>query len=144
RSNLPYNPPKDFAMVHGIFTVPWIIVAHPSTPYSTIKEMVSYSKKHPGKLTWGYGACSLQLGAELFKFTTGAQLVGVAYKGTAPANTDVLGGHIPLSISTVAATLPHIKSDKMKPLATLGLKRMPLLPDVPTDHEAGYKGFEAE
>lgn len=144
RSKLPYDPPRDFAMVHGIFTVPWVIVAHPSAPYNTIKEMVSYSKKNPGKLTWGYGASSLHLGAELFKSTTGAHLVGVAYKGTAPATTDLLGGHIPLSINTVAATLPHIKASRVKALATLGLKRMPLLPDVPTVHEAGYKGFEAE
>lgn len=144
RSNLPYDPPKDFAMVHGIFTVPWVIIAHPSTPYNTLQEMVSASKKNPNTLNWGYGASSLQLGAELFKFRTGAQLVGVPYKGTGPAITDLLGGHIPLNLSTVAATLPHIKASKVKALATMGLQRMPLLPDVATVNELGYPGFEAE
>ena len=143
-SNLPYNTARDFAMVHGVFTVPWVIVAHPTAPYSTLKELVDTSKKSPNALNWGYGASSLQLGAELFKLRTGAQLVGVPYKGSGPAITDLLGGQIPLLLDTVAATLPHIKSGRMKAIATMTLKRIPLLPDTPTVNELGYPGFEAE
>ena len=143
-SNLPYNTAKDFAMVHGVFTVPWVIVAHPTAPYNTLKELVEAAKKSPNTINWGYGASSLQLGAEFFKLRTGAQLVGVPYKGSGPATTDLLGGQIPLLLDTVAATLPHIKAGKMKAIATMTPKRMPLLPDTPTVSELGYAGFEAE
>lgn len=143
-SNLPYNTAKDFAMVHGVFTVPWVIVAHPSAPYNTLKELIEASKKSPNAINWGYGASSLQLGAEFFKLRTGAQLVGVPYKGSGPATTDLLGGHISLLLDTVAATLPHIKAGRMKAIATMTPKRMPLLPDTPTVSELGYSEFEAE
>jgi tripartite-type tricarboxylate transporter receptor subunit TctC len=143
-ANLAYDPQRDFAMVHGVFTVPWAIVAHPSAPYSTLKELLQASKSDPDKLSWGYGASSLQLGGEFFKLITGARITGVPYKGSGPAMTDLLGGQIPLLLDTVAATLPHIKSGRMKAIATLSPKRVPLLPDVPTVDELGYAGFEAE
>lgn len=143
-SSLPYDTARDFAMVHGVFTVPWVIVAHPSAPYNTLKELVDASKKSPNTINWGYGASSLQLGAELFKLRTGAQLTGVPYKGSGPAMTDLLGGQIPLLLDTVAATLPQIKAGRMKAIATMEPKRMSLLPDTPTVAELGYPGFDAE
>ena len=143
-SRLPYNTARDFAMVHGVFTVPWVIVAHPSTPYNTLKELIDTAKNNPNMLSWGYGASSLHLGAELFKLRTGAELVGIPYKGSGPAITDLLGSQIPLLLDTVAATLPHIKAGKMKAIATMTPARMPLLPDTPTVAELGYPGFEAE
>jgi tripartite-type tricarboxylate transporter receptor subunit TctC len=143
-SNLPYDTARDFAMVHGVFTVPWVIVAHPSAPYSTLKELVDAAKRSPNTINWGYGATSLQLGAELFKLRTGAQLAGVPYKGSAPATIDLLGGQIPLLLDTVAATLPHIRANRMKAIATMTPRRMPLLPDTPTVAELDYPGFEAE
>lgn len=144
KSKLPYDPPKDFAMVYGMFSVPWIIVAHPGSPYATLRDVVAAAKEAPGKVQWGYGSTSLQLGAELFKLRSGAPLGGVAYKGSGPATTDLIGGHVPLLIDTVAATLPHIRAGRMRPLATLADKRVPLLPDVPTVAEAGVPGAEAE
>lgn len=143
-SNLPYDTARDFAMIHGVFTVPWVIVAYPGAPYNTLKELVDASKKSPNTINWGYGASSLQLGAELFKLRTGAQLTGVPYRGSGPATTDLLGGQIPLLLDTVAATLPHIRSGRMKAIATMTPKRMPLLPETPTVAELGYPGFEAE
>jgi len=143
-SNLPYDTSRDFAMVHGIFTVPWVIVAHPGAPYNTLKELVDASKKNPNAINWGFGASSLQLGAELFKLRTGAQLTGVPYKGSGPAMTDLLGAQVPLLLDTVAATLPHIRGGRMKAIATMTPKRIPLLPDTPTVAELGYPGFEAE
>jgi len=142
-SNLPYDPPKDFAMVHGVFSVPLIIVAHPSAPYNSLKEMLDAAKKNPDALQWGYGATSLQLGAELFKYRTGASIQGIPYKGSGPAMTDLLGGQIMLLLDTMAATMPHIKAGKMKALAIMTPKRVPQLPDVPTVAELGYAGFEA-
>lgn len=142
-AQLPYDTAKDFAMLHGAFTVPWVIVAHPSAPYSTLKDMVDLAKKNPDTLTWGYGAASLQLGAELFKIRTSAKIVGVPYKGSAPAMTDLLGAQIPLLLDTMAATLPHIKAGKMKALAVLTPQRVPQLPELPTVAELGYPGFDA-
>ena len=143
-AKLPYDPPKDFEMVHGVFSVPWVIVAHPGTPYNTLAELVDASKKKPDAIQWGYGSSSLQLGAELFKLRSGAQIGGVPYKGSGPATTDLLGGHVPLLIDTVAATHQHVRAGKMKALATLSPKRVPLMPDVPTVSEAGISAAEAE
>jgi len=142
-SNLPYDPARDFAMVHGVFTVPWLIVAHPSAPYGSLKEMLALAKKSSDALQWGYGATSLQLGAELFKYRTGASIQGIPYKGSGPAMTDLLGGQIMLLLDTMAATMPHIKAGKMKALAIMTTQRVPQLPDVPTVAELGYPGFEA-
>lgn len=143
-ANLPYDVAKDFAFVHGVFTVPWVIVANPSTPYNSLADLVAAAKKAPNELQWGHGASSLQLGAELFRLHTGAQLTSVPYKGSGPATTDLLGGHIGVLLDTVAATLTHIRSGKMRALATLGAKRVPLLPEVPTAAELGYANVEAE
>lgn len=143
-AQLPYDPPNDFTMVHGVFRVPWVIVANPGVPYGTLKELIDAAKQDPGKLSWGYGATSLQLGAELFKLRTGAELVGVPYKGSGPAIADLIGGHVPLLLDTVAATLPHIRSGRMKAIATMAPTRVSLLPDVPTVAELGYPGFEAD
>ena len=139
-ANLPYDPQKDFAMVNAVFFSPWVIVAHPSTTYNTLKEMVDTARKSPGSLTWGYGATALQLAAELFKYRTGVEIVGVPYKGSGPAMTDLLGGQIPMLVDTMAATMPHIKAGKMKALASLSAQRAPLLPDLPTVVELGYPG----
>ena len=141
-SSLPYDTAKDFAMVGGVFISPWVIVANPSTPYNTLREMVETAKKSPNSLTWGYGATALQLGAELFKYRAGIEIVGVPYKGSGPATVDLVGGQIPLLVDTMAATLQFITNGKMKGLASMTAKRAPLLPDLPTVAEQGYPGFE--
>jgi tripartite-type tricarboxylate transporter receptor subunit TctC len=141
-TSLPYDTAKDFTMVCGVFISPWVIVAHPSTPYNTLREMVDTAKKNPNLLTWGYGATSLQLGAELFKYRAGIEIVGVPYKGSGPATVDLVGGQIPLLVDTMAATLQFIKNGKMKALASMTAKRAPLLPDLPTVAEQGYPDFE--
>ena len=141
-ATLPYDPKKDFAMVNAVFFSPWVIVAHPGTPYHTLKEMIDTAKKNPGALTWGYGATALQLAAELFRFRVGVDIVGVPYKGSGPAITDLLGGQIPMLVDTMAATLPHIKAGKIKGLASLSAHRVLLLPDLPTVIELGYPGVE--
>ncbi|MFN0300957.1 MAG: Bug family tripartite tricarboxylate transporter substrate binding protein [Burkholderiales bacterium] len=143
-SKLPYDPPKDFTMVHGVFSVPWVIVAHPSAPYNTLADLVDAAKRNPNTIQWGYGSSSLQLGAELFKLRSGAQIGGVPYKGSGPATTDLMGGHVMVLIDTVAATLQNARAGKIKVLATLAPQRVPLMPDAPTVSEAGFPGAEAE
>lgn len=140
-SKLPYDLRKDFALVNSVFVQPWVIVAHPSTTYTTLKEMVDAAKKAPGKLSWGYGATALQLAGELFAYRAGVDIVGVVYKGSGPATTDLLGGHITLLVDTLASALPHVKAGRIKALAVLSEQRAPQLPNVPTVAELGYPGF---
>jgi tripartite-type tricarboxylate transporter receptor subunit TctC len=143
-SKLPYDPPKDFAMVNGVFIVPLMIVAHPGLPYNTLGELIDAAKKEPGKLNIGYAGTgtSQHLTGELFKVRAGIDIVGITYKGSGPAVTDLLGGQIPLLVDSLASALPHIKSGKIKALAMTTLQRVPQLPDVPTVAELGYPGFE--
>ena len=141
---LPYDPPKDFAMVNGVFTVPLMIVAHPSSPYNTLKEMVDAAKKDPGKLNWGYAGTgtSQHLTGEFFKVRAGVDITAITYKGSGPAITDLLGAQITLLVDSLASSLPHLKSGKIKALAMTSLKRVPQLPEVPTVAESGYPGFD--
>jgi tripartite-type tricarboxylate transporter receptor subunit TctC len=141
---LPYDPLKDFAMVNGVFVVPLMIVAHPSAPYANIKELIAAAKKDPGKLDWAYAGTgtSQHLTGELFKVRAGVDIVGVTYKGSGPAMTDLLGGQVKLMVDSLASSLPHIKAGKLKPLAMTTLQRVPQLPEVPTVAESGYPGFD--
>ncbi len=143
-SKLPYDPPKDFAMVNGVFIVPLMIVAHPSFPHNTLKEMIDAAKKEPGKLTWGYAGTgtSQHLTGELFKVRAGVDILGITYKGSGPALVDLLGGQIPLLVDSLASALPQIRAGKIKALAMTTAQRVPQLPDVPTVAELGYPGFD--
>jgi tripartite-type tricarboxylate transporter receptor subunit TctC len=143
-SKLPYDPSKDFIMVNGGSIAPMIIVADPNLPYNTLKDLIDAAKKAPGKLNIGYGGVNntQHLTGELFKYSAGIDMVGINYKGSAAAVTDLLGGQIQILVDSLAATLPHIKSGKMRALAITTLQRVPQLPDLPTVAELGYPGFE--
>ena len=143
-ASLPYDPPKDFAMVNGVFIVPLMIVAHPSAPFNSLAEMVAAAKREPGKLNWGYAGTgtSQHLTGELFKVRAAVDIVGVTYKGSGPAITDLLGGQIILLVDSLASALPHIRSGKIRALAMTSAQRVPQLPDLPTVAELGYPGFD--
>ena len=143
-SKLPYESARDYAFVSGGSVVPMIIVANPTLPYNTLKELVDAAKKEPGRFNIGYGGVNntQHLTGEYFKSSAGIDMVGINYKGSAAAVTDLLGGQILLLVDSLAATLPHIKAGKIKPLAITSLQRVPQLPDLPTVAELGYPGFE--
>ena len=143
-ANLPYAPLKDFAMVNGVFIVPLMIVAHPSAPYATLKDLVAAAKKDPGKLNWGYAGAgtSQHLTGELFKYRAGVDITGVLYKGSGPMLTDLLGNQIPLAVDSLASALPQIKAGKIRAIAVTSVQRVPQLPDVPAVSELGYPGFD--
>ena len=143
-SKLPYDPLKELAMVGGVFTVPLMLVAHPSLPYNTVRELVDAAKKAPGTLNWAFPGTgtSQHLTGELFKFRAGVDLVGIPYKGSGPAMTDLLGGQVTLMMDSLASALPHIKSGKIKAIAMSSAVRVPQLPEVPTIAESGYPGFD--
>ena len=141
---LPYDTVKDFTPVSMVATAPALLVVSPSLPVANVAELIAYSKKNPGKLSFGIGGVgsSLHMASEQFKMVTGADIVNVPYKGTAPALADLLGGHVQVMFSSIGNVLPHVKSGKVRLLATTGIKRMSEFPDVPTVGET-VKGFES-
>ena len=143
-TRLAYDPVKEFAMVGGMFTVPLMLVAHPTLPYNNLKELVDAAKKAPGTINWaipGTGT-SQHLTGELFRSLAGVDLVGIPYKGSGPAVTDLLGAQVKLMVDSLASALPHIKAGKLKAIAMSSAQRVPQLPEVPTIAESGYPGFE--
>lgn len=141
---LPYDVLKDFIYVGGLAIAPMIIVVSASLPYNTIQELVAAAKQSPGKFNVGYGGVNntQHLTGELFKATAKVDMVGINYKGSASAVTDLLGGQISILVDSMAATLPHVKSGKLKALGIATLERVPQLPNLPTIAESGYPGFE--
>ena len=143
---LPYDPLNDFTLIGPVFRNPLIIVANEKAPYRNVKDLVDAAKKNPGKLNWGYpGAGTTQhLTGELFKQVANVDIQGVMYKGSAQAVQDLLGDQIPLSVDGIGPNLPHIKSGKLRAIASTGEQRAAQLPDVPTVAEQGYPGFSGE
>jgi tripartite-type tricarboxylate transporter receptor subunit TctC len=139
---LPYNPAKDFAPITLFAFAPMMIVATPSFPPNTIKELVSYAKANVGKVNFGSaGNGSInQMGLELIKLQ-GAPMTHVPYKGAAPAMTDVAGGQINLLLTAAGAALPLVKAGKLKAIAVTSLQRIPLAPDIPAVAET-FPGYE--
>ena len=143
-AKLPYDPPRDFAMVNGVFIVPLMFVAHPGFPHAGMKELVDASKKAPNSINWAYAGTgtSQHLTGELFQLRAGISMTGIPYKGSGPAMQDLLGGQVTLMVDSLASALPHVKGGKIRPLAMTTLQRVPQLPEVPTVAELGYPGFD--
>lgn len=142
---LPYDAVKDFTPIGMIGGTPNVLVVNASLPVKTLKELVEYAKRQPGKLSYGSaGTGSLtQLVMELFKQQSGIYMLHVPYRGIAPAFTDLMGGQTQAMFPGLAAGLPHIRSGRVRALAVTGTARSPALKDVPTLEEAGYRGFDA-
>lgn len=142
---MPFDPAKDLAPITNLIRVPLVLAVNPSVPAKNLQELIAYIKSKGGQLQYassGNGTPQ-HLTAELFKTTAKLDMVHVPYKGSAPAITDLLGGHVPLMFDSTIAILPHIKSGKVKAIAVTGAKRSPQLPDVPTFAQAGMPGFES-
>ncbi len=141
---LPYDAIKDFTPIAMVGGTPNILIVPPSVPVATLKEFIAYAKANPGKLSYGSaGPGTLtHLAMEQLKVAADLDVIHVPYRGIGPAIIDILGGQTQVLFPGLAAALPHIKAGKMKPLAVTGTKRHPLLPDVPTFEESGYKDFD--
>ena len=142
--SIPYDLEKDLTPVAYVGYIPLILVTPPSFPPKTVTELITLLKANPDKYSYASGGAGAgaHLSAEMFKHITGTKLVHVPYKGNAPALADVLGGHLPIMFDTITTSLPHVRSGKLKALATTGPKRSPLAPELPTMIEAGVPGFE--
>jgi tripartite-type tricarboxylate transporter receptor subunit TctC len=143
-SKLPYDPIRDFDAVALIATASPILVVHPSVPATSVKELIAWVKSRPGPVNYGSSGISGSghLAMELFENKTGLQLNHVPYKGMAPVVTDLIAGNIVLMFGNLAPTLPHVKSGRLRALATAGAKRSPVMPELPTVAESGLPGFE--
>jgi tripartite-type tricarboxylate transporter receptor subunit TctC len=142
---LNYDPLKSFTPVGILASGPNVLAVNPALPVNSVKELVALAKQKPGDIQYASaGVGSFQhLGGELFKLEAGVDMLHVPFKGGGPAMIDVIGGHTKLVFSSLVQTTPHIKSGKLKALATGGAKRSPVLPDVPTVKEAGVPTYEA-
>ncbi|MEO6566170.1 MAG: tripartite tricarboxylate transporter substrate binding protein [Casimicrobiaceae bacterium] len=141
---LPYDAIKDFTPIGMVGGTPNVLVVPPSLPVKSLPEFVAYVKANKGKLSYGSaGPGTLtHLAMEQLKVASDLDIQHVAYRGIGPAITDILGGQTHALFPGLAAGLPQIKAGKMRPLAVTGVKRHPLLPDVPTFEELGYKSFD--
>jgi tripartite-type tricarboxylate transporter receptor subunit TctC len=140
-----YDPRKDFVAVGMIGSAPSSLVVHPSFQVRTVAELIAYAKANPGKVNFGSAGIGTvgHITGEYFARATGIQIVHIPYKGTGPALSDLLGGHIPMSFSPVATTAGNVNAGLLRGLAVTSLRRNRLLPDVPTMIEAGVPGFDA-
>lgn len=140
-----YDPRKDFAPIGMIGNAPSAVVVHPSFPAKTIAELIAYAKANPGKVNFGSaGVGSVNhITGEYFARSAGITLVHIPYKGTGPALTDLLGGHIPMALAPIPPVHANVAAGLLRALAVTGKTRVALMPDVPTIAEAGLSGFEA-
>ncbi|MBZ8132399.1 tripartite tricarboxylate transporter substrate binding protein [Afifella sp. IM 167] len=138
--NLPYDTLKDLTPVSLLATGPVILIAHPSVEAKTMDDIVAKAKAEPGTLTFASGGngASTHLALELMKLETGVDVIHIPYKGTGPATTDLLGGHVQYMFNGISASRPHLESGAIIGIAVTGDERNPAVPDVPTFAELGY------
>ena len=143
--NMSFDPLKDLAPVSNLLRVPLVLVTHPSVPAKNLKELIAHIQSKKGDFTYASSGPGTpqHLTGELFNSVQKLNMVHVPYKGSAPAISDLLGGHVPMMFDSTIAIMPHIKGGKVKPIAISSAKRSPLLPDVPTFAELGIPAVES-
>jgi tripartite-type tricarboxylate transporter receptor subunit TctC len=144
KNTLPYDPQKDFESIGIIGSSPLVLLANPKVPANTVKEVVALSKREPNGLNFGsFGVgTTAHLAGEMFKVMSGANLTHVAYKGSAPAMTDLIARQIQLTFDINVAALPQMAAGKVKAIAVTSRTRSAQMPQVPTVAEAGFPDYE--
>ena len=142
---IPYDTVKDFAPVTLVGNSPLVLVVHPTLPVKRTKELIALAKSRKGELTYASSGSGgpLHMAGELFKLRAGVDMTHVPYKGSGPAETDLVGGHVQVLFAGPVSASPQIKAGRMKPLAVTSLKRSPAFPDLPTVAEEALPGYEA-
>ena len=143
---LPYDAAKDFAMVGMFATIPNLIAVHPSLPVNSIKELIAYAAKNPGKLNYASAGAGTgpHLGGELFNQMAKVKMTHVAFAGAAPAVLSVLGGQVEVSVVNITPQIQHVRTGKLRAIAIGSSRRSSLFPDVPTVAESGLPGYVSE
>lgn len=143
-STMTVDPLRDLAPVTHVVDVHFVMVAHPSLPARSVRQLIALAKSRPGEITFsssGAGGAP-HLGGELFNRLAGVKITHVPYKGSGPSFADLLGGHVSLTYDSMLQALPYIRDKKLNALGVLGARRAAQLPDVPTIAEQGVAGYE--
>ena len=140
-----YDPIRAFAPIASLGNGASVLTVHPSVPANSVKELIALAKSKPGQLHFAHAGVGsfVHTSSVLFAMMAGIDVVQVPFRGGAPAMIDVIGGHSHLLLNSLVASMPHIRSGKLKPLGVSDTKRSDLLPDVPTIAEAGVPGYAA-
>ncbi len=144
-AKMPFDPNKDLTPITALVSLNNVLVLHPSVKANSVAEVIALAKAQPGAINYassGSGT-SIHMSGEMFKSLTNVNMTHIPYKGSAPAINDLLGGQVMMMFDNIPSAIPHIKSGKLRALATTGAKRDPLLPDLPTLAEAGVAGYES-
>ncbi len=144
-AKLPYDAVRDFAPIVNLALTPQTLVAGPAAPFRSVKDLVAAARDKPGMINYaslGSGSTS-HLTTEMFRAAAGIKLNHVPFKGSADAHAQLIGGQIPVMADAIPATMPHIKSGRLRGLGIATLQRSNFLPDLPTIAEQGFAGFEA-
>jgi tripartite-type tricarboxylate transporter receptor subunit TctC len=144
-AKMPFDPNKDLTPITALVSLNNVLVLHPSVKANSVTEVIALAKAQPGAINYassGSGT-SIHMSGEMFKSLTNVNMTHIPYKGSAPAINDLLGGQVMMMFDNIPSAIPHIKSGKLRALATTGAKRDPLLPDLPTLAEAGVAGYES-
>jgi tripartite-type tricarboxylate transporter receptor subunit TctC len=142
---LPFNPRKDFVPIAIFAFTPIVLMVTPSVPAKNVQELIAYAKAHPSAINFGSAGVGStpHLSGELFKSMAKIDIVHVPYRGTGPAMSDLMGGHIQMMFDLLPGSLPQIEAGKVRALANAGAKRPAALPDLPTVAEQGLPGFDS-
>ncbi len=144
-TRMSFDPNKALTPVAPLVSLSNVLVLNPSVPANSVREVIAMAKAQPGKIPYassGNGT-SIHMSGAMFTQLTGIDMLHIPYKGSGPAVTDLLGGTVSMMFDNIPSALPHIRSGKLKALATTGAKRDPALPDLPTIAEAGVPGYES-
>ena len=141
---LPYDPIKDFDWVAMLGRGPVVITVGPSLPVNSLQDLIALGKSKPNHITMASAGGFMHFVSAMFSSHAGIDAVIALYKGGAPALIDVMSGQAHMAVATLVTSSPHIRSGRLKALATGGAKRLPTLPDLPTAAEAGLPGYEAD
>jgi tripartite-type tricarboxylate transporter receptor subunit TctC len=142
--SITYDPVRDFAPITLVTTTENVIVVHPSLPVRTVRDLIALAKSRPGEILYassGTGTTS-HLGGAMLNAMAGIDMVHVPYKGSPLATSELIAGQTQLSVSSLSTATPLIAAGRLRAIATTALERSPVLPDVPTVHESGLKGYE--
>jgi tripartite-type tricarboxylate transporter receptor subunit TctC len=143
-AKMPFDTLRDFAAISQLTSMPQVLIVHPSIPAKDVKELIAYGKANPGKLNFASGGSgtAIHLAGELFKTMAGVEMVHVAYKGSGPAMTDLIGGQVSLMFDQILTALPQAQSGKVRALAVTTAQRSPAAPSIPTLAEAALPGYD--
>jgi tripartite-type tricarboxylate transporter receptor subunit TctC len=145
KGKLPYDEEKDFAPITGLVRIHQALLAHPSVPAASVRELIALARKRPGELTYGTAGIgsALHMNMVLFESMAEVKLQPVHYRGATPALADLIGGHVSLMSLSVSAALPPARSGQVRIFGIGSPQRLAAAPDIPTVGESGLPGYEA-